>query len=61
MPSQFHIHGHFVFENDSALLLIFSSPLVGDQALQDPAKYITISSKEAVYQNLSQDLIIGTI
>ena len=43
MPSQFHIHGHFVLENDSALLLIFSSPLVGNQALQDAAKYITIS------------------
>ena len=42
MPSQLHIHGHFVLENDSALLLIFSSPLVGNQALQDPAKYITI-------------------
>ena len=43
MPSQLHIHGHFVLENDSALLLIFSSPFVGNQALQDAAKYITIS------------------
>ena len=61
MPSQFHIHGHYVLEIDSALLLTFSSPLVGNQALQDPAKYITVSPKEAVYQNLSQDLIIGAI
>jgi len=43
MSSQLHIHGHFVLENDSALLLICSSPLVGNQALQDAAKYITIS------------------
>ena len=43
MPSQFHIHGPFVLENDSALLLIFSSPLVGNHSLQDAAKYITIS------------------
>ena len=33
----------FCIENDSALLLVFSSPLVGNQALQDAAKYITIS------------------
>ena len=34
---------YFLLENDSALLLIFSFPLVSNQALQDAAKYITIS------------------